>query len=123
MADDSKALGLTSSTRVILWVQDFEASMRFYEQTLGLAQAYPGGGGWAEFVTGGHALCLHDGREGAASEGKSTAFGWRVEDLDAAVAVLRAAGVAVDDPKPVTEGLRAAEFRDPSGNGLFFEGP
>jgi hypothetical protein len=28
----------------------------------------------------------------------------------------------VDDPTPVTEGVRAAEFRDPSGNALFFEG-
>ena len=123
MTGDGDVLGLEQGTRVILWVEDFDASLRFYEQGLGLSQAYPSGGGWAEFTTGGSALCLHDGREAPAPEGKSTAFGWAVADLDAAVDILRGRGIRVDNPKPVTEGMRAAEFRDPSGNALFIEGP
>ena len=122
MTDDGNALGLEPNTRVILWVQDFDESLRFYEEALGLQQAYPSGGGWAEFVTGGPGLCMHNGREAPAPEPKTTAFGWGVVDLDAAVRTLRERGVSVDDPKPVTEGMRAAEFRDPSGNNLFFEG-
>jgi len=117
-------LGLTRSTRVIFFVHDMEPALAFYEGILGLTQAYPGGGGWAEFQTGnGCSLCLHDQRAGDAPTTKIAIFGWAVEDLDRAVAALRAAGVAVEDPEVVTEGLRAASFLDPSGNGLFFEGP
>ena len=116
-------LGLGSKTRIILFVHDFAEGLAFYEDALGLPLAYPAAHGWAEFATGGDcAVCLHDGRMSSMSTQKVTVFGWPVEDLDAAVAALRAKGVEVDDPHVVTEGTRAAEFRDPSGNSLFFEG-
>lgn len=116
-------LALTDATRLILFVHDFEEAVAFYEDALGLQPAYPAAHGWAEFTTGGAcALCLHDGRMSSLHTQKVVTFGWKVPDLDAAVAALRAKGIEVEDPHVVTEGTRAAEFTDPSGNALFLEG-
>ncbi len=117
------ALGLKPQTRVILYADEFEESVAFYEGALGLPLAYPAAHGWAEFTTGTScALCVHAGRLSEISTHKIATFGWAVEDLDKAVAALRARGVEVEDPHAVTEGLRAATFHDPSDNALFFEG-
>lgn len=116
-------LDLTGGTRLILYVHDFEEAVAFYEDALGLTLAYPAQHGWAQFITGNECdLCLHGGRMASLSTQHVATFGWKVADLDGSVAALRAKGVDVEDPKPVTDGIRAAEFTDPSGNALFFEG-
>lgn len=117
-------LGLKQSTRMIFFANDFAEALAFYEDALELPLAYPAAPGWAEFrIDGSTALCLHDSRLSDISTMKIATFGWAVEDLDAAVAAMRAKGVEIEDPHVVTEGLRAATFHDPSGNALFFEGP
>jgi catechol 2,3-dioxygenase-like lactoylglutathione lyase family enzyme len=114
---------LEGATRVILWVQDFDAALDFYRDVLGLSLAYPAGGGWAEFQTAGPALCLHEGRAHDHPTRHVASFGWRVEDLDGAVAWLASHGVEVSRPHRISETLRSVDFADPSGNALFFEGP
>lgn len=123
MSDAAASLDLGGATRVIFWVRDFDEAVAFYRDTLGLALAYPPGGGWAEFRTAGPAFCLHEGRAGDAPTHHVATFGWWVDDLDATVAALRARGVTVAEPHVVTEHHRSAEFADPSGNALFVEGP
>ncbi|HMC68524.1 MAG TPA: VOC family protein [Mycobacteriales bacterium] len=46
----------------------------------------------------------------------------QVDDLDAAIAELRAHGVEVSDASPVGRG-RQAFLADPSGNGIELHGP
>ena len=53
--------------RPVFLVADGARALSFYTDVLGLAPAYPAGGGWAEFLLDGFGLCLHSGREGTAS--------------------------------------------------------
>jgi catechol 2,3-dioxygenase-like lactoylglutathione lyase family enzyme len=110
----------------ILLTKDLDASRRFYRDTLGLEVAredpdrtvYKAGGG-AQFVVSLSTVGTHD---------TQTQMAWRVPDIKAAVADLRARGVHVQDyeaPFPVTvDGIAdmghswAAWFIDPSNNVL-----
>ena len=113
---------ITGPARTILFARDQPALVAFYRDRLGFTLAYPASDHWAEFTVGGTGLCLHDGLPEGAPPTKRASVGWPVEDLDAAAEALRAAGIKVTGPNPVTEGLRAVEFADPEGNALFFEG-
>ncbi len=123
MPPTAPALGLAALTRTILYSDDFERDVAWYQRVLGLRLAYPAEGGWAEFEGGSAgALCLHEGRAPGAVGPGHFACGWRVEDLDQAQAALAREGVATRGPRAVCEGLRCVEFCDPSGNPLFLEG-
>jgi catechol 2,3-dioxygenase-like lactoylglutathione lyase family enzyme len=110
----------------ILLSKDLDTSRRFYRDTLGLEVAredpdrtvYRAGGG-AQFVVSLSTVGTHD---------TQTQMAWRVPDIKAAVADLRARGVRIEEyvaPLPVTvDGVAdmghswAAWFLDPSGNVL-----
>lgn len=84
----------------------------FVSEVLGLPRVAIGG-------TGAHMFELPDGShfavDGPGEEGEiSRTIGFRVRDLDGAVAELRAAGVEVDDAQQ-NERLRYAHFRAPDG--------
>ncbi len=122
MSLESGPAEITGPARTILFVQDLDAQVAFFRQKLGFPLAYPVGGDWAEFTVGGMGFCLHGGGHAGTPTAKRASIGWPVADLDAATAALRASGIEVSGPNPVTEGLRAVEFTDPEGNNLFFEG-
>ncbi len=115
-------IGMKSAARTIFYVDDLDEAVRFYTEVIGLALAYPADHGWAEFTMDAGSFCLHDGRAADAPPRGLATVGWHVDDIDAAHALLKGRGVEPSDPTVVTEGMRCVEFRDPSGNNLFFEG-
>jgi catechol 2,3-dioxygenase-like lactoylglutathione lyase family enzyme len=111
----------------ILLSRDLDASLAFYRDRLGLEVArvdeddrivFRGGGGSQIAVT----------KSTIGTKDTQTQAAWRVPDIHAAVAELRARGVRIEDyeaPDPVTrDGIAdmghswAAWFIDPSGNVL-----
>ncbi len=111
--------------RVVLLVRDFERSVRFYEQALGLAKEVPHPG-WAVFKTGEAMLCLRGPWEGM--EFDPDDFGrspdellFEVDDLDRTREALRAKGIEVQPAHEPGPGLRVAELRDPDGRRIALE--
>lgn len=112
--------------RGIVWagllVEDFAAAVSFYRDTLGLRQV-DGGEGCALFDAGGGALfeVWPSGRaapEPKSAEQQPLKIAFRVADLDAAVAELRARGVRFIGEAGEYRGQRWINFADPEGNRL-----
>jgi catechol 2,3-dioxygenase-like lactoylglutathione lyase family enzyme len=98
-------------------VRDVDEAARFYVERLGFTRRDDRpdlgvGGAWLD--AGDQQVHLIAG-EPPAAVGQH--FAIRVADLDAAVAELRASGLAVSDPSPIGSG-RQAFLADPSGNGI-----
>jgi catechol 2,3-dioxygenase-like lactoylglutathione lyase family enzyme len=115
-----KALRLRKPERIIIYVKDFARAVKFYTQTLGMPLRHSEEG-WAALGDGDTELDLHGGRTKKAREGEFH-VGFRVDDLDATVAALKARGVKVGKIGSPCEGLRYAGFTDPDGNQLSVEG-
>ncbi len=109
-------------TRV--FVQDFDAALRFYSENLGLTMLFGDAGmGWAEFDTGDAHLCLEridaDDAERAALVGRFVGVSLQVADIAKVYDELLAAGVGFEGPpEPQPWGGTLAHFRDPEGNTL-----
>jgi catechol 2,3-dioxygenase-like lactoylglutathione lyase family enzyme len=111
----------------ILLSKDLEASRAFYRDTLGLEIIREDEDDRIVFRCGGGTqLVITQSTVGTSDT--QTQMAWRVPDLPAALADLRARGVRIEEylaPDPVTEGgiadmghSWAAWFVDPSGNVL-----
>jgi catechol 2,3-dioxygenase-like lactoylglutathione lyase family enzyme len=114
-------------------VSDVEAAVRFYGDTLGLRlkerRSDLPENREAEFEAGDGTLLAYESV--GAGQSRHTVAGFRVGDLDEAVAALRERGVTFEEydmPDLKTEGgiatigdVRAAWCRDPDGNILAFE--
>jgi catechol 2,3-dioxygenase-like lactoylglutathione lyase family enzyme len=86
---------VTGISVVYLYVRDFEAAIAFFRDRLGVP-LQPDGTGWAEAALGGTRFALHAWHEGAPEPGSGgVRISFRVDDVDAAAARLRAAGVEV----------------------------
>jgi catechol 2,3-dioxygenase-like lactoylglutathione lyase family enzyme len=101
-------------------VSDFDRAVRFYTETLGLVLKMRAGDGWAEIEAPGvkiglHAAGPHGPQPGG---GGGMALGLQVEDLEGAMATLRARGVEF---APVTPGqdIQIAFFHDPDQTPLY----
>jgi catechol 2,3-dioxygenase-like lactoylglutathione lyase family enzyme len=109
---------------VNLSVHDVEAARRFYGEVLGLETApRPAdagrAGGW--FKLG--ALEIHVSEEqGAQNATSKRHVAFEVEGLDALRAKFTAAGLAIEEGRPMP-GVRRFFVRDPSGNRLEFYAP
>jgi catechol 2,3-dioxygenase-like lactoylglutathione lyase family enzyme len=106
--------------RVILYVADFERSVAFYTQTLGLPLRHKSEG-WAELATEGAEIDLHHGRESKPGE-SDPSLSFKVENFDSAYAALKSRGVKVGKIFSPCGGLRCACFKDPDGHNLSIEG-
>jgi lactoylglutathione lyase len=97
---------------VYLYVRDFERSVAFYRDVLGLT--FDVGDGWAEVkLAGGMRFALHAAHEGVDGfSSGSMHLDFAVDDVDAAAARLRAAGVQVGEI-----------FREPYGSHCTFVDP
>lgn len=110
----------------ILLSMDLEATRGFYRDTLGLELVREDPGDRLVFRSGGTQLAITLSTTGTSDT--QTQMAWRVPDIRAAVADLRARGVRIEEyvaPDPVTtDGVAdmghswAAWFIDPSGNVL-----
>ncbi len=117
----------------IVPVSDIEAAIRFYGETLGLELQQRRDdlpeNREAEFRAGQGTLLVYESV--GAGKSRHTVAGFRVDDVDATVAVLRERDVEFEDydlPEIKTEGgvaavgvVRAAWCRDPDGNLLAIE--
>ncbi|MXZ87928.1 MAG: hypothetical protein F4Z07_03635 [Dehalococcoidia bacterium] len=110
---------------VIHYVRDMERACAFYRDTLGLPEERtPGSGspGWNTFRCDGLILALHTLPPGDSAEGPLPHAGLNLEvdDLDSALAELRAGGGAVRGVQEAGGGVpvRVAEVADPDGNGF-----
>lgn len=101
------------AARVLLRPSDFDRSVAFYRDTLGLAVFREFTGGTVLFMGGGY-LEL-SGSEGAVASDKLSLW-LQVRDLEAEFGRLASAGVEVVEP-PVLKfwGLSEARVRDPDG--------
>ena len=114
-----RALGVH---HVSINVDDVDAAIAFYVDQLGLRvnderPDFGFGGAWLD--AGGQQVHLIEGRPAPAL---GQHFALRVDDLDAAIADLRASGVEVSDPSPVGRG-RQAFLQDPAGNSIELQQP
>ena len=108
---------------VTIYVSDMERAVRFYTETLGLKLKYRGGPGYTAIDVGrGLEIGLHGTHPGGPRPGPggSMSVGFYVDEPIGRVAErLRAAGVAVDGPKPGGGPIQLAHFGDPDGNPLY----
>ncbi len=101
---------------VYYWVTDMDRAVAFYQEVVGLRLLARHDSNWAELDAGPVRLALHGTREGAPVETGGTAAAFRVDDLDATQAALRARGVEFVHQGEVEEYGRFALFPDPDGN-------
>src|SRR5689334_12596412 len=114
---------------VMITVSDMDRSVRFYRDALGLPLRFQSPE-WSEFATETVTLALHGGgveaspRQGPLAAG-GVSTGWYVDDVDAAVAGLKARGVSfsLEPQERPGEGIRLAIFLDPDGCPLSLAGP
>jgi lactoylglutathione lyase len=110
-----------------IFARDIARSAEFYGKTLGLGETYrfPRDGAplHVEFDAGGHTVAVSSDAGLAShgmppsSPGHSFELGLKVDDVDAAVAELRGAGVTVlREPFDSEAGNRVAYIADPDGN-------
>jgi lactoylglutathione lyase len=99
---------------VYLYVRDFERSLAFYRDVLGLA--FDVGEGWAEAtLPGGTRFALHAAHEGVGQLASGTMhLDFGVDDIDEAVARLRSSGVEVGEIYRQPYGSHCT-FVDPDG--------
>ena len=100
---------------------DIEETRRFYGEIFGLEEGmvseYEGKAGWVEFaIPGGHTLAIAQANEQWQPNAGGGGLAFELEDLDAAVKKLEAAGVKIllqPQDHPI---CRMALISDPSGN-------
>lgn len=107
-----------------LAVKDMAAATKFYGETLGLEKGMESPGG-TFFKSGNSGVFIYPSQ--FAGTNKATAAAWQTEDVEGAVAELKAKGVTFEQyddlPGVSREGdvhvmgdLKAAWFKDPDGN-------
>ncbi len=111
---------------VILYVQDMNAQVRFYRDTLGLRVKAPAGAEdfsevfWVELDTGGCTLALHAGGQGQLGE-DAPKIVFRVADIPAARNKLQAKGVLIGEVRAPAPGVLVCDGADPEGNRFSIE--
>ncbi|MAS92103.1 MAG: hypothetical protein CMO55_02810 [Verrucomicrobiales bacterium] len=106
---------------LILYVQDMEAQVQFYRDTLGLEIAYPAGletyadQFWVTFQTGACTLALHGGGEKAFGK-DAPKFVFAVENVEETREALQARKVPVGEIQSPAPGVQVFDSRDPEGN-------
>ena len=117
---------LGNATRIVLITRDFQRSLAFYRDTLGLEQVGSADREWACFDCSGITVCLCGYSpsmpyEAAMLGASPDQLLFRVADLDAAREEMIRRGVEVGPVQPMSSTVRIAEFRDPDGRYLGLE--
>jgi predicted enzyme related to lactoylglutathione lyase len=99
----------------MLWVADMDRASTFYKQAFGLDEAYRSPD-WTELRFGDATVALHAGESQLPH--RHAGIGFEVDNLDAALAAVIAAGgeVAAGPSERPEEGIRLADCSDPEGN-------
>ena len=103
-----------------IMVSDFERSLRFYTETLGLELNFRAGNDWAEIQAPGVAIGLHPaGGHAPTGAGGGMSLGFQVADIEAAIEALSSKGVEFPQGWHPSGNLRLADFADPDGRPLY----
>lgn len=111
---------------VILYVQDMNAQVAFYRDTLGLAVLYPRGSSdfrremWVTLGTGQCVLALHGGGKRRFGE-DAPKIVFHADDVNAAREELLAKGVKLGEVRPAAPGVWVCDGIDPEGNKFSLE--
>jgi predicted enzyme related to lactoylglutathione lyase len=111
---------------VILYVQDMDAQVAFYRDTLGLSLSYPQDlesyeeQMWVTFDTGSCVLALHGGGKGNLGS-DAPKFVFMVEDVERARQSLLSRGVKMGDVRSAAPGVSICDGTDPEGNKFSIE--
>ncbi len=108
---------------VTLWARNFEETVAFYRDLLGLPveHQHPG---FVQFATEGTKLYVHGMKEAPPLRAHTVEIHFEVADVDAATAALRDKGVVLEhEPQNMPWGARVAWFRDPEGYVVELVGP
>jgi catechol 2,3-dioxygenase-like lactoylglutathione lyase family enzyme len=109
-----------TGANLTIMASDFEKSLRFYTETLGLALKYRAGNEWAEIEAPGVAIGLHPaGGHAPTGGGGGMSLGLQVPDIESAIETLRSQGVAFPHGWHQSGSLRLADFADPDGTPLY----
>ncbi|MBU2577941.1 VOC family protein [Patescibacteria group bacterium] len=109
---------------VCLLVENFEKSLKFYKDTLGLKVKSQEGNQFAGFDLKGTEMAIFQ-KDGATAmfpkehmgSGGGVVIGFNVRDLDKACEELKTKGVKIfEGPKTTPWGQKVAYFKDPDGN-------
>ena len=100
----------------VLMAKDMERAVAFYRDVIGL-EVKVNHGGWAELGYDDAVVALHAGGDG---EYRPTGLAFRVADVEAACADVKAGGGKVVQPpvEPPGVGIIRAAVADPEGNGF-----
>jgi len=128
MPGKNKVLGGGGIHHVAIRAKDFDASVRFYTETLGFRKqaSWGEGDGRAAMLDTGNGSCLEvfaGGSPDAKPEGAILHLALHAADVDAAIARVRAAGAqitmepaTIDVPsQPAAMSIRLAFFKGPDG--------
>ena len=99
-------------------VNDMRRARRFYEKGLGLKPTKNFKGRWIEYHLGGGCFAITTNGDGAKPRSDSAQIAFEVDDVDAVVKKLRAAGAKVKEEAASGSACRMAEVLDPEGNAL-----
>jgi catechol 2,3-dioxygenase-like lactoylglutathione lyase family enzyme len=108
------------SANVTLFVEDFDRTVRFYHEVLGLRLGSRHGSSWAEVEAPGLTIGIHPTRASGPAEIRAEGFaiGLHVDHLDEMVATLTGRGIDFLGRRE-DAGARFADFRDPDGMALY----
>lgn len=106
-----------------IFASDFNRSLTFYTETLGLKLVFRSGDFWAEISAGpGLTIGLHPKSDSAAPPGTNgaTVVGLEVQGaIEQVVETLRGRGVRMSGGIIVDEPVKIQNFLDPDGNELY----
>jgi predicted enzyme related to lactoylglutathione lyase len=103
-----------------IMVSDFERSIRFYTEALGLQLKFRAANEWGEIEAPGVAIGLHPaGGHAPVGGGGGMSLGLEVPDIEMAIATLSARGVEFPRGWQQSGELRLAHFSDPDGTPLY----
>ncbi|MBI5368638.1 MAG: VOC family protein [Planctomycetes bacterium] len=109
---------------VMIYVKNWDASLNWYKNVLGLPVKFESEG-WAEFATEGTTLALH-GLDACCAEGhqaRETGICFNVKNVQQTLSVLRERAIKiVTEPHQVCENTFCAEIADLEGNTLSIVG-
>ncbi len=109
---------------VCLLIEDFEKSLKFYRDTLGLKVKSQEGNQFAGFDLEGTEMAIFQ-KDGATAmfpkkfmgTGGGVNIGFQVKDINQACEELKAKGIEIfEGPKTTPWGQKVAYFKDPDGN-------
>ncbi|HEY7087334.1 MAG TPA: VOC family protein [Tepidisphaeraceae bacterium] len=109
---------LTKFSHVMLWVEDLDRAVKFWEQHFDFKPRMVAAGHYAvlHHQAMNFPLHLHPTKKGDPNVGHGPQVYFVADDLDREVARLRAAGLKVTDPRSESGSPRFCETQDSEGN-------